>query len=650
MLPTRVLYYGSDEPLPERIQLRAGPLSLVYERGDLRYIRLGEREILRRIYVAVRDRNWGTVPPRFSNLRREIRENSFRITYDVENKQGEIDFFWRGTITGDARGTITFIMEGTARSTFLRNRIGFCVLHPIQECAGQACTVEKVDGSIVPGNFPLYISPDQPFLDLRAISHEVVPGVRAEVRFAGDIFETEDQRNWGDASYKTYSTPLRFPFPAEIKAGTRIWQSVTLTLKGEIPAPQAEIPSAALTFTVGRPVSAALPRIGLGAASHGQTLSWKALARLRALNLSHLRVDLRLAQPEYEAILGRVSREARELGVPLEVALHLTDAAEEELKRLRSTLQEVRPAISTWLIFHVAEKSTTEKWVKLARRQLAEYDPQAKIGAGTNAYFAELNRGRPPVSVVDLVSYSLNPQVHATDNSTLVENLAAQAATVESARQFAGGLPLAVSPITLKPRFNPNAIGPEPVPWPGELPGQVDARQMSLFGAGWTAGSLKYLAESGVYSLTYYETSGWRGVMETEEGSPLPAKFPSLEGSVFPLYHVLADVGEFVGGEVVASRSSAPLKVDGLVLRQGPRTRILLANLSAESQMVRVTGPGLSQSVQVKYLDETNAENAMLWPESFRAEVGQLAQPREGELELRLRPFALARIDSETKP
>ena len=30
----------------------------------------------------------------------------------------------------------------------------------------------------------------------------------------GDVFEMEDQRNWTDASFKTYCTPLRQPFPA----------------------------------------------------------------------------------------------------------------------------------------------------------------------------------------------------------------------------------------------------------------------------------------------------------------------------------------------------------------------------------------------------------------------------------------------------
>jgi len=653
MLTKNVLYFGKDEPLPEQMELRAGPLTLVYEKGDLRYIKVGDQEILRRVYVAIRDRNWGTVPPVLSNVQMDITSDSFRITYDVENKEGDIDFLWKGTITGDAQGTITFAMHGVAHSTFLRNRIGFCILHPMRECAGRPCIVEKVDGTVEQGAFPKYISSHQLFMDMRAISHEVVPGIWAEVRFAGDIYGIEDQRNWADASYKTYCTPLALPFPVEVKEGTKISQSVTLTLKGEVPELRAEPRAEGLTFSVGQMPAGPLPRIGLGIASHGQPLSQKELARLKALNLSHLRVDLDLTQPDYESTLRQAAAEAKALGVPLEIALILSDAAADELKALVAVLEQassrgsargVKPAVCTWLIFHVVEKSTTEKWVNLAREYLTSYDPEAKIGAGTNAFFAELNRGRPPVGVLDLVSYSINPQVHAFDNASMVETLEAQAATVESARQFSGGLPLAISPITLKMRFNPNATGPEPEPALGELPSQVDVPQMSLFGAGWTAGSLKYVFESGVYSVTYYETSGWRGVMETEAGSPLPEKFRSLPGSVFPLYHVLADVGEFAGGQVVPTTSSNTLQVDGLALRKDGKTRVILANLSAEPQQVTVQN--LSERVRVRHLNEINAEEAMLSPEAFRAGEGELLQTSGGALKLSLLPYAIARIDT----
>src|SRR5262249_316655 len=155
-----------------------------------------------------------------------------------------------------------------------------------------------------------------------------------------------------------------------------------------------------------------------------------------------------------------------------------------------------------------------------------------------------------------------------------------------SGRRLVGGkpLPLAVTPVTLKPRWNPYATGTAPEPIPSELPPTVDVRQMSLFGAGWTLGSIKYLAESGVESVTYYETTRCRGVMETEAGSPLPDQFRSIPGAVFPLYHVLADVGEFAGGHVLPSVSGEPLCFDGLALRQGGRTRLLLASFRPETQ------------------------------------------------------------------
>ena len=651
-LPLRVLYYGKDAPLPEQTQLCAGPLSMIFEAGDLRYIRFGDHEILRRVYVAVRDHNWDTILPQLSNVQIERDGDSFRITYDVSNKDADVDFCWQGTITGSTDGTITFSMDGEALSTFRRNRIGFCVLHPM-DCAGVSCRIEKVDGTVEESAYPISIAPQllidgeikpvAPFNNMQAVRYEVTAGVEAAVRFEGEIFEMEDQRNWTDASYKTYGTPLSEPFPVEVPAGTKITQQIALTLKteSEPKVEKSDIEAQPLTLEISSTDPRPLPRIGLGVASHGEPLNAGELERLKLLNLSHLRVDIDLTQPDYESGLRRATDEARALEIPLELALFLTDTAAEELRAFTEVVDRMKPPIGVYLIFHKTEASTSSQWVDLARRYLTG----AKIGAGTNAYFTDLNRSRPSVDALDLVCYSINPQVHAFDNSSLIETLEAQAVTVESTRQFADGLPIAVTPVTLLARFNPNATGPEPEPAPGELPAQVDVRQMSLFGAGWTLGSIKYLSESGASSVTYYETSGWRGVMETANGSPLPEKFRSLPGAVFPLYHVLADVGEFVGGEVLVSKSSDSLKVEGVALRKNGKTRTLLANLTPDSQQVRVGN--LTETVRVRYLDETNAQTAMASPEAFRSETGEIVQTTHGTLELNLPPYAIARIDGD---
>ena len=112
-LPLNIRYYGKEQPLPEQVPLRAGPLSLVYEAGYLRYLRLGDGEILRRIYVAIRDRNWGTAPDELSNVEMEIGVDSFRIRYDVSNRLHDVDFAWQGEITGKADGTIRLFILPT---------------------------------------------------------------------------------------------------------------------------------------------------------------------------------------------------------------------------------------------------------------------------------------------------------------------------------------------------------------------------------------------------------------------------------------------------------------------------------------------------------------------------------------------------------
>ncbi len=638
-LTSREIYYGQDVPLPEQIMLSAGPLSLAFEDGSLRTIKAGNAEVVRQIYSAVRDQGWATIIPQLTILEKQINSDSFHLRFKAEHLRGEIHFAWIGTIDGTADGIVTFDLDGEVLSTFQRNRIGFCVLHSMAY-GGQECVVERVDGTEIVGTFPQFISPHQPFKDMRAIRYVVSPGVTAEVRFEGDTFETEDQRNWTDASYKTYCTPLEVPYPVTVEKGTKIHQRITVRLIEQAPQGKSKLEGAALQFAVGGRTSP-LPKIGLSVASHGQPLTNLEIERLKALNLSHLRAELHFSKPDVEAKLRQAVNEARALNIGLEIALFLSTDPERELRMLRASLDVVKPTIARWMIYRDKEFVTSEKWIRLAREILGDYDSSAGFGGGTDGFFSELNRNRPTLEGLDTVNYSLNPQVHAFDNVTMVENLAAQAVTLDSARQFCGDIPLTVSPITLRIRYNPVVATPEAPPPPGEPPSQVDARQMSLFGAGWTVGSVKYLAENGVSSLTYYETTGWKGVMETTQGTPLPEKFHSIPGSVFPTYHALADIGAFAGGEVVASQSSAPELVDGIALRRGDNVRVILANFGPVTQ--RVTLEGLVGDLTMQSLDETNAEEAMVKPEAYRTLVGE----KHNTTTIELKPFAIVRLDGQ---
>jgi hypothetical protein len=619
MLSTNVLLHGRDTPPATKILLRAGRLSMIFEpqTAFLRYIRFEGREVLRGIYVAVRDEFWNTVAPRVTNLKLDQTGDSFRLTSQVECIEGPIDFLWQGEVTGNASGAITYDMKGVARSMFRHNRIGFCVLHPAS-CAGRPCVVRKTDGSAEHGQFPEAISPHQPFFDIRSISHEFFDGRWAEIHFEGDVFEMEDQRNWTDASFKTYCTPLSRPHPVELAAGTTLSQRVTMRLKGKTRPPAI---SSAPGVSIGQeepPIR--LPRIGLGIASHDRPLSEREADLLRALGLDHLRVDLNLSEAGFAQRLERAAAQARALNTSLEIALFFGDAPEADLERLCDSLRTIRPSVVRWLLFRRNHSGVSDPVLELARRRLTPFAPDARFGTGTDIYFTELNRERPAAIGADFVCFSVNPQVHAFDDDSLMETLEGQTAAAHSARRLYPNHSLVISPITLRPRFNPNGTKDTA---PGRLPPQVDPRQMSLFAAAWTLGTIGRLAASGAESLTYYETTGWRGVIETDDGSRSHAEFASVSGAVFPVYHLLADLAELRDSDVRMRNQTEPLTQE-LAFTVGGRNATLLANLTAEVEHVSIKSEQEGATHRVRLLDATTAFAAMTDPGSFRSSPGEL--------------------------
>lgn len=212
------------------VELRAGPVRLLAEpaTGWVRYPSVGGVEVVRAIYGAVRDRRWGTVPPVIENWRLEQDEDRFRVTFRAVCKSGPIDFRWTGEVAGDADGTITYRFRGVAHGAFLRNRIGLCVLHPLRGVGGAECAVTHTDGTTTTGRFPDPVAPHQPFRDVRSLRYRVAGGPEVGVTFAGEVFETEDQRNWIDGSYKTYGTPLDRPFPVAVQPGDVVEQTATM--------------------------------------------------------------------------------------------------------------------------------------------------------------------------------------------------------------------------------------------------------------------------------------------------------------------------------------------------------------------------------------------------------------------------------------
>lgn len=260
--------------------------------------------------------------------------------------------------------------------------------------------------------------------------------------------------------------------------------------------------------------------------------------------------------------------------------------------------------------------------------------PGANVACGTNANFAQINRERPVSVQNNFICYSIHPQEHATDNSTLVENLKAQEYTVESACEFANGKGIWISPVSIQRRFNAN-IETFERPFSGnKCPRQVDSRLMSLFGACWTAGSMKYLLESGIKGVTYYETAGERGIMQGEFESRWPHDFPSKKDMIFPVYHVFRYILENKSFHVIKSTSSSPLKADLMVLSDGRHFKAIVFNFTPDNQVVK---PDFGNDLSIiSQLDAGSFDEAASDPE-WR---GEKIKINSGST-LQLKPFSV---------
>ncbi len=294
------------------------------------------------VYASVRDRDWGTVPLQI--LHAEVFDGGecFRVTFQGRHEKGEVAFEWRGDICGARDSSLSFSFDGVAGSDFWRNRIGFCVLHPMSY-AGTLATLEHTDGRREETTFPVLVAPHCPFRDLRALTHEVAPGLRVRIELHGDEFETEDQRNWTDASFKTYCTPLERPFPVRIRAGERVQQQVFLRFEDDFNA----LTSAQVRAPVkpNPPPEGKMPPLGLTLPAQAQPLSEREAEFLRALSLSHLRVDVELAS-DFTLQLGCALQAARALDCALESLSFLASGNKKpRLKRCsrRSNRRDYRP-------------------------------------------------------------------------------------------------------------------------------------------------------------------------------------------------------------------------------------------------------------------------------------------------------------------
>jgi hypothetical protein len=610
----------------ERVDLHAGDLGAVLERGTLRWITLGGTEVVRAIYGAVRDRDWGTASPRFTAYEVTQGDDRFAIRFEIVATTEDIDFAWVGEINGFVDG-LRFAMRGEARRSFLINRIGLCVLHP-DTLAGGPVTVTTPFG-IIRGHFPELIAAVPPFSNIEAISHPFANG-RVELRFSGDLFEMEDQRNWTDASFKTFSTPLNLRAQRLVETGTVIEQEINATFTRRRGGTRRRATPDVPAITVLPEGVGSAPEIGVLAGSSTAGLGPVAVDRLRAMDLSHIRVAIDVEGASAEERLAEQLADAVSLALPIELELS-TDAGGHGVEAVLSAVAGSGQQLTRILVFDRVSYTTTRQQLAVTRAAAARLDVGATIGGGTRADFAELNQPTVPIDALDVIAYRITPQVHAFDDDSVLETVAGQAATVRSARVLGGGRPIAVGPVTLRQLFNPVASDPQRAVLPTDA--TEDPRQATLLGAAWTVGSIAALGVEGVTSITAHATHGPAGVVADDGGAE--------GGHVRPLYHALADLSVPLPAVRLAVSQVPGLAAFALAWSAG--RRLVVANLTREPRRFEAR-PTAGGELRVRVLDQRGLPMAIRRPERFRVEAWEHVASSDS-VRMTLDPHSIATID-----
>lgn len=633
--------------------LTAGPLSVELDNGNLRYLRVGGVEVLRALAFLVRDENWGTFVPSLTDLVVDQRAHGFSVGYRARCERNGQTLVYEAQIEGSANGNLTFSGIATPVSDFVTARTGFVVLHPLKGVAGRPLEVEHTNGTVERSTFPSLVDPVQPFLEIRALRHEVMPGLDAVVRMEGDTFEMEDHRNWTDASFKTYVRPLARPWPYMLKAGETVRQSVALTLDGTVPPRRASGGAEVVQVSLGKVTRARLPAIGLGMPAEEIEASIGAIDLLAraAPRLLICAFDRRQRHGRKELDGYRVLCDRASAQCVLEIVVESVTRFAAELAQVASLVREAGLTLSAVALCPVGDLkgvlpgSTRPPAPPLTELYKAARDvfPGVQLGGGMFSFFTELNRKRPPPELLDFVHNTTCPIAHAPDDRSVMETHEALPYQVATARTFIGKTPYRIGPSSIGCRDNPYGKSFTPNPNDERIClVKSDPRQRGLFGAAWALGYAASLAATGVEAVSFGATTGPLGIVHRKADGKRPHYDGRGAGVVYPAYHVVAGLTRGAGAPLVAAMSSDEARVRCLAYRTEGGTLLWLANMTAQVQTATVAQAGASAFGVV--LDEASFERATTEPAAFQTEVKPIDTSR-----LALRAYAVALLCLEDR-
>jgi D-apionolactonase len=480
--------------------------TLVRDNGFGPFVYSGH-EILQRLFVTVRDEVWQETPP--SSWISTVDEPAGTIRVQARHTTSQLDVEWYGVLTvADDGRSGTFDLEAITRRSMRVCRLGLVILHPVDFMVGARITAEGPEGSC-----SLTISP-------RIAPQRIVGGVlrgmtpsfsrllverdgvgRLELELEGDLFELEDQRNWGDGSFKAYCTPLRIGFPRTLDANARIIQRLRWQFTPARPAKVTRDRRPELTL-----ISGHMPSIGR---------EWVERSTFSAESWDHLALDLRSSE-QLARLPHRLELDPNQ---KLEISV-ADDVSRSLLEQTLAWMAAQSARIARLLIYGpgqgLPEADAMAQW----RRSLASVNlAHVPLLAATRGYFAELNRASWGLeSVADGVAFPHTSTVHGDDLATIIDNVTTIRDMAETARPLTRRGILGLAPLAFYyPRVEQRAFPPNlAAPW-------LAANLLQAAAAGASAITLDAdvaAALCGAPLRSFLPGRGWRITLYADEQQP----------------------------------------------------------------------------------------------------------------------------------
>jgi len=626
-----VRLYGTGEAAAEPTPVRLGPLSFLYSAEAVRRICWHGTELVRAVTWPVRDENWGTYAPAILDEWTETGASDFsaHIGFSVAEGRLECALAIRATDAGELHFNLTMTPAG---GPFATNRAGFTVLHPIRGIAGAPLEVTHSDGQVERTRFPALISPGQPVFDIQELRY-ASGGAAAEVVFSGEVFEMEDQRNWSDASYKTYCVPLVHPFTYTIDRTATQSVRVAFTGSGAATTGGGDLPAELETAPSSGDTA---PAIGLVAEP-----GW--LKGDRAPIPEHVtHICARMGAGTPARFLADLSRIASGRSMDFELVLDGHTPPRQELAAIAARIDgaglsasRVTALPASYLASHQPSGPWPDGPTPMEVAEAArEIFPRALIGGGMLTNFTEFNRCRPDPARCDFITHANTAIVHAGDDLSVRETLETLPQIFESAHAIGGDLPYRLGLVSIGMRSNPYGAAV------AENPKQIrrtmareDPRQRGLFAAAWAVGVLAATEAMQVEALCLAAPSGPFGIAYAPQPCPQPYFDETAAAAIYPLYHVVRSAAA-MAGQPRLSVSGAPEGVFAYGVVAGTGGKLMLANVSPDPVSLRLAMPGRAAILdQSTFTDATEDAD---WLDKV---------PRHDAAQLDLEGFAVAFID-----